>query len=353
MNRPWGWAVTAAAVFAAGAAAVSAAAPERPDVAVGFAGVYRAGAWTPVVVRATGSDGSRPDDAVHVWAQDPDGQFVRSPSARVATGADGRGRATARVRVGRPASRLRVESAAAAGAGEGGRFAEVDLPAAIPATARALLVVGDLPAIEPALQRAWQTPVRLVPAAAGGSSTGAEAGPGPAAWVVRTTGADGDGIGAEPRDYDMFEAIVVCGRAVPRADAALLGAIDEWVRRGGRLIFAAGASAAAIEPQSPAAGWLPGRVVRVTSLRGATGIEAWVRAGGLPEGGHPLRVPLLAEPRDLPGVVDRIDDAVGAGIPLAVRRAHGLGTLAWLGLDVDEEPLRDWPGTANLLAMML
>lgn len=341
------WAASVVVIVAAAAAAAA----EVPAVTIGFAGAYRAGAWTPVVVAETAAGPGAPGDIVHVWAQDPDGQFVRSPPARVADRA-GSGRvATARVRCGRPAGRLRVEFRGADGAGEGTRFVEVDLPPALPAGDRAVLLIGDLPAIEPALQRAWQTPVRTPRGA--GAARGEAAASGHRAWVVRTDGAGGGGAGADARDFDMFEAIVICGRALPRADAALLAGIDAWVRRGGRLILAAGASAPAIAPESQAAGWLPGRIVRVTTLRGPRGVEAWVRAGRLPDRAEAIRVPLFADPQRLPGAIDRIDDDVTANIPLVVRRAHGLGTLTWIGLDVDAEPFRDWPGTANLVATLL
>jgi hypothetical protein len=341
------WAAAVAVIVAAAAAAAA----ERPAVTVGFAGAYRAGAWTPVVVSGSAAGAPERGAGVHVWAQDPDGQFVRSPPARIAERADGAGIATARVRFGRPAGRLRIESGGAGGAGEEPRFVEVDLPPAIPATDRALLLIGDLPALEPALQRAWQATVRSVPGAALTRSDAASSGP--RAWVVRTDGAAIAGAGDEPRDFDMFEAIVVCGRSLPRADPALLAGIDAWVRRGGRLVVAAGASAATIPPDSLAGGWLPGAVTRVITLRGPRAVEAWVRAGRLPDRAEAIRVPLFADPQALPGVIERIDDEAAAGMPLVVRRAHGLGTLTWLGLDVDAEPFRDWPGSANLVATLL
>jgi hypothetical protein len=202
------WGVRGAAGFAAEAS------PETAwEATIGFDGVYRTGSWTPLTVEYAATEAA--PEAVAAWVEDPDGQFVRSPPARIAERADGAGIATARVRFGRPAGRLRIESGGAGGAGEEPRFVEVDLPPAIPATDRALLLIGDLPALEPALQRAWQATVRSGPGAALTRSDAASSGP--RAWVVRTDGAAGAGAGDEPRDFDMFEAIVVCGRSLPRA----------------------------------------------------------------------------------------------------------------------------------------
>lgn len=339
------WAVLVAVVVGAPAAAAA----EVAAPTVGFAGAYRAGAWTPIVVGETAAGAVGPDDVVHVWAQDPDGQFVRSPPAAIKQWISGTKTALARVRFGRPVGRLRIESGG--GAGEGPRFVEVDLPPAIPATDRVVLLVGDLPALEPALQRAWQATVRSLPGV--GATRSDVAASGPRAWVVQTDGAARTSAGDDARDFDMFEAIVVCGGSLPRAAPALLAGIDAWVRRGGQLILAAGASASSIPPGSPAADWLPGTVTRVTTLRGPRGVEAWVRAGRLPDRAEAIRVPVFATPQGLPGVVERIDDETAAGLPLVVHRAHGLGTLTWLGLDVDAKPFRDWPGTENLVASLL
>lgn len=332
--------------------ATGVAAAAAPAVTVGFAGAYRGGAWTPVVVSGGTAGPLRAGAMVHVWAPDPDGQFVRSPPARVADRPDGAVTATARVRIGRPAGRLRLECRGGDGAGEEPVFVEVDLPPALPATDRVVLLVGDLPAVETATQRAWQIAARTAPTTGTGPPAGETATAGPRAWVVRTDGG-GDVSGTDARDYDMVDTVVVCGRALPRTEAAVLDAIDTWVRRGGRLLVIAGESAASIAPASRAGAWLPGRVSRLTSLRGGQGIEAWLRGGPLPDRAAAIRVPIFSDPQRLPGVSERIDDDAAAGISLVVRRAHGLGTITWLGLDIDAEPFRDWSGTPGVLAKAL
>jgi hypothetical protein len=92
----------------AGRPSAAPAAPASWDVAVGFAGRFRAGSWTPLVVTAPGAGGGAAGDRLTVWVEDPDGALVRSPPAALEP--DGAGRLAARfsVRSGRPAGRLFV-----------------------------------------------------------------------------------------------------------------------------------------------------------------------------------------------------------------------------------------------------
>ncbi|MFM9059126.1 MAG: hypothetical protein ACKOSQ_08390 [Planctomycetaceae bacterium] len=296
------------------------------EVTAGFGGRYRAGSWTPLVV-----SGARPGDLLHVAVQDPDGEFVRSPPARVD---EATGTARASVRVGRPVPVVRVENAST------GAVAEVALPAPLPATREVLLLLGDLPAVGRAtrlLAPADTTPAAVI-GLAGDSGTGACA------------------AGASPRDFDGIDLVVACGRALGDVDAEVLAGIDAWVRDGGRLVFAAGASAGACADRGgPAAAWLPGPVADLVPLRRVGAIETHARAPGL--AGRPatadLRVPALANRATLAGAIDVFEGNAPTDLPLVVRRAHGLGTITWIGLDLDAEPFRGWPGTDTLLARLL
>jgi len=113
---------TAAVAIIVGAAPPAAA--ESPTVTVGFGDAYRAGAWTAVVVGGTGSGAEGDGGSLHVWAQDPDGQFVRSPAAGVERAGSGWA-ATARVRFTAP------------GRGRGfGSWTSISPPRCRPPTAR-------------------------------------------------------------------------------------------------------------------------------------------------------------------------------------------------------------------------
>ena len=307
------------------ATAAPGAAPAPYDVAVGFDGGYRTNAWTPVTVAG---DGIAAGDVLHVWAEDPDGQFVRSPPGVAAAGVDGRPTARFVVRFGRPTGRLRVERAGAVGEA----LVEHRLPEPLPATTRLVLRCGDLPALDEAVRiiaREDAPPPRVLPLAANRTAAGASA-----------------------RDYDAVEAIVVCGRAAAEIPADVARGIDAWVRLGGRLVVVAGGSAEGLPPA--AAAWLPAPCERVVTLRRLADLENHARAGRLPpRAAAGVRVPVLAATGGMPGVVDVAEGPTDAGTPLIVRRCHGLGTIAWLGVDVDEDPLRDWPGSATLLATLL
>jgi hypothetical protein len=318
-------AVLAAALFAT----VSAAAAY--EVEVGFGGVHRTAAWTSVTVAG---GGAAPGDTLFVWAEDPDGQFVRSPPGIEVTAAGGGPAWRFVVRFGRPSGRLRVERRAVGAAADAtGEIVDLRLPEPIPSTTRIVLVAGDLPGAEAAVRiiaREDEPRPRLVSLTAGGP--------------IATGGA--------ARDFDAADAIVVCGSAVERLAADVRRGIDAWVRLGGRLVFVAGGSAA--ELPADAAAWLPAPVTRLATLERFGGLETHARAGRLPPRvAAGVRVPLFAAAAPLPGIVDVWEGPAGTGTPLVVRRCHGLGTIAWLGVDLDAPVFRDWQGAAPLLAGLL
>jgi len=331
-------------VIALGLAGVAAAADaDAWRLDVGFAGGYRAGSWTPVVVAPHDADTAAAGDTIHVWAEDADGQFVRSPPAVLAPAAGndrpaGRDTPTARVclRIGRPTGRVLIERVR-----NGGSTAvEQNLPPPLPATQRVLLVLGDVPAARRAArllgadEAARMQAVEIADAAARGRLA----------------------TGAVARDFDAADAIVLCGRDVALLPADAIAGIDAWVRDGGRLVYAAGASARDVEQGGgPAATWLPGRIERLVPLRRLAAVEAYARAGGLASRPTPtpLQVPLFTDRSRLEGVVDVFDGAAATDLPLVVRKPHGLGTITWLGIDLDGEPFRGWPGADTLLVRLL
>lgn len=316
-RRPVRWLACAAALV--GVAAV--AAEPADAVRIGFDGRFRAGSWTPVTV-TDAPDG----DVLHVAVQDPDGAFVRSPPA-VSAG----GRASFHVRCGRPGGRLRVENATT------GEAAEMDLPTPLPATAEVWLLLGDLPALGRV--------ARLVPRRDGSRPA-----------IIGGAEVDGAAAGGSPRDFDGVDTVVACGRALTGMRPAVVAGIDAWIRDGGRLVLVAGASAEGLAGwPAPADGWLPGAVERMVPLRGLAAVETHARASGLAS--RPavadLRVPLLADRKTLSGAIDVFEGGLPSDLPIVVRRAHGLGSITWIGLDLDVEPFRGWPGTDTLLVRLL
>jgi len=321
--------VLAGMVLATGTVAPGfARAHETTTVGLGIGGVHRTAAWTPLVIRMPID---RTTTGVRAWVEDADGQFVGSPPAEFV--ADGEEMvAHVCVRPGRPTARVRLEPA-----GQGGgdpRPAVVVEPVSgttVASTTPLWLVRGNLPAAAAA--------ARLV------------AGQGRPPELVRLAGLPGEPP-TGPRDLDAFEAAIVSGRAVGELDPTVLAALDGWVRRGGRLVLAAGESALALaRAGEPAAGWLPGSEPVLLPLRRLGAIEAFARSGGLAgRVATGLAAPRFESPA---GVVVVSEGAAATDLPLVIRRAHGLGTITWIGIDLDEPWVADWPGCDRLLAALL
>lgn len=299
---------------------------EETRVSLGIDGTHRTGAWTPVTVRLP----SPGPGAVRIAVEDPDGQFVASPP--VASESDSTTFTTC-IRPGRPLARLRILS-------EGKEIATVESIEPRPGNTAAsttplLLVVGNVPAAASA--------ARLV------------AGEGVAMEVVHPE-TPADIVASDPRDFDCFDTAIVCGTMVSQLSASTLEALDGWVKRGGRLILSAGTSAMTIaDSESPARSWLPSTDLRLVPFRRAGSIEAFARASGLtariPAAG--LTVPRCESPAGMAGVVDVFEGASASDVPLVVRRAHGFGTITWIGIDIDEPWCANWNGSDRLVAGLL
>jgi len=307
----------------------SAAEPGGWEATIGFDGVYRTGSWTPLLIT--------PATATRIWVEDPDGELVGYPPV-VEPGATGQGGADGprrfRVRFGRPAGRVLVENG-------DGPPAALRLPVALESTDEILLVIGDLPSAERAarlLQREDGSRIRVVALP------------------------DASGLGPDGLDLDGADAIIVCGSVVAAAAPADLAGVDAWVRRGGRLVYTAGGSAASPASASgPAAAWLPGpagragRVARMMPLRRSAAIETYSKAGRPLDRNAllGLEVPLLEDPQSIDGTIEAWEGNSATDLPLVVRKGHGFGTVTWVGLDLDQGVFRSWQGTDSLLVELL
>lgn len=324
------------------------AARDGVRVTVGFEGVARVGAWTPVIVRlplsasaSTGTAHVDEDVRVFAHAEDPDGGFVRSPPAfRRTDGPDAVFSTT--VRPGRPTGLVKIE-VDRGGAGETAPSETVDhlleIPSLVPSSQKLVVVIGDLPDI----QRAC----RLLERDDGFR-------PRPMSIADPTT------LGRTPLDFDAADAVVVCGTALtgkePTVPEEVVAAIDGWVRDGGQLLLLSGASAAGIDARSTAATLLPGRPSKLVPLRRAAALETFAKAIRPLEqkSGSSLSVPVfesLDESSD--AVIEVFEGAAASELPLVVRRAHGFGTILWAAVDADRPPIRGWQGTDTLLSRLL
>ena len=321
------WVAALMLMLASGGPPTHGAEPGRFDVAAGFGGRWKVGSWTPLVVSATGG-GLEAGQEVRLWAEDDDGQFVRSPAVR-ATQVGDRVEARLCVRFGRPSGRYRVEVTSPGG---GAATTEDRLVDPIVSTDHVIVAYGDLTSVARA--------ARLVDRDRGSTTV-----------VVSDT--PPYAASESQRSFDAADAIVISGHAATRLPVDVREGLDAWVRDGGSLVFVCGASAAeAAATGSPVSGWLPGAFEKLVRLRRLGPIEAYARAGGLvdrvPADGVP--VPRFAGPT--PGIV-LVSAVEAGGGPVVARWAHGLGTVIWLGLDLDAEPLRGWSGCDTLLAAAL
>jgi hypothetical protein len=321
------WVAALMLMLASGGPPTHGAEPGRFDVAAGFGGRWKVGSWTPLVVSATGG-GLEAGQEVRLWAEDDDGQFVRSPAVR-ATQVGDRVEARLCVRFGRPSGRYRVEVTSPGG---GAATTEDRLVDPIVSTDHVIVAYGDLPSVARA--------ARLVDRDRGSTTV-----------VVSDT--PPYAASESQRSFDAADAIVISGHAATRLPVDVREGLDAWVRDGGSLVFVCGASAAeAAATGSPVSGWLPGAFEKLVRLRRLGPIEAYARAGGLVDRVPPdgLPVPRFAGPT--PGIV-LVSAVEAGGGPVVARWAHGLGTVIWLGLDLDAEPLRGWSGCDTLLAAAL
>jgi hypothetical protein len=233
------------------------------------------------------------------------------------------------VRIGRPSGRYRVEVTSPGG---GAVTTEDRLVDPIVSTDHVIVAYGDLPSVARA--------ARLVDRDRGSTTV-----------VVSDT--PPYAASESQRSFDAADAIVISGHAATRLPVDVREGLDAWVRDGGSLVFVCGASAAeAAATGSPVSGWLPGAFEKLVRLRRLGPIEAYARAGGLVDRVPPdgLPVPRFAGPT--PGIV-LVSAVEAGGGPVVARWAHGLGTVIWLGLDLDAEPLRGWSGCDTLLAAAL
>ena len=321
------WVAALMLMLASGGPPTHGAEPGRFDVAAGFGGRWKVGSWTPLVVSATGG-GLEAGQEVRLWAEDDDGQFVRSPAVR-ATQVGERVEARLCVRFGRPSGRYRVEVTSPGG---GAATTEDRLVDPIVSIDHVIVAYGDLPSVARA--------ARLVDRDRGSTTV-----------VVSDT--PPYAASESQRSFDAADAIVISGHAATRLPVDVREGLDAWVRDGGSLVFVCGASAAeAAATGSPVSGWLPGAFEKLVRLRRLGPIEAYARAGGLVDRVPPdgLPVPRFAGPT--PGIV-LVSAVEAGGGPVVARWAHGLGTVTWLGLDLDAEPLRGWSGCDTLLAAAL
>ena len=313
-------ALALAALLAVSAIGTAAELSHVEAVQVGLGGAYRAGEWTPLVVRDGGSRVLPAQVVVTTATADADGTTAVRSSGPVDTETVGSTRVVLTVfQAGRLGSDLTVRVDAG---GTGDRHTERRLrydsdalPAAVPRSA-ALWAFAGWPEGE-----ASAAAFRGVPA--GGTAA-----------VV----AAGD-LPTDHRGWAAADAVIVRGDLAPSPEQA--EALRRHVAAGGHLVVALGGTAETYKA-GPLAAWVPIAVEGTLPLRDLTPLDALAESDRrLPARSRVRAARLGGSPPETFGP--------GPDGPLGGRAPYGFGRVTLLAIDPLQVPLPDWPGLPNLI----
>ncbi len=156
---------------------------------------------------------------------------------------------------------------------------------------------------------------------------------------------DPSSLPADVSSYDGVSALLLAGKFGP--DAVQSAAIEQWVRRGGRLLISLGSSPKEFR-ETPLAQRLPLEVdADLVPTRELTALETYAgKSVRIVPPGQRVMIPKLSYRfgRSLAG--NRSD-------PVLVQIPWSFGTVTFLSMDVTEAPLREWKqGVGDLLRKM-
>lgn len=333
--------VAANAALESQALAAEVAKVSRPHIAnysVGLDGTLKVGHWAPVWVDVAGDlgDGSR----IELSAIDSDGVEVTVAEKPASTGPTlvytrlGRLGAALRMRlVGDEGHVLdRAELTPATTADSAGRFT------ALPSTGTLVVQIGP--------GNLGLAGVLADPGAADGAAVGA------AAQIVDVESLPTDWFG-----YDAVDVLVLstsdvsfCERLA--ADAQRFEALKKWLKLGGRMLICVGRNAPQlIAENAPFAEFTPGHYAELVRLPQTQTLETFAAsrdAIGRSGRQQSILMPLVTDVAGRVELFGRAND-----LPILVRSAHGLGELAFLGIDPTDEPFSEWSGRTSLLRGVL
>lgn len=335
--------------------AVSTVAMATPDsqelsVEIGFDGIVRAGHWNPVMLHIPQSLAQPPTRYVAVEAQDPDGQWLRSPLVRPTLMNDTQWAARLLVKIGSRDSTIRVvvidttePNAESAHLAEVVTSKIVRIPQLLDSSQEVLMLLGDLENANRA--------TRLAAREDGSRMLVVAPEPNPDSLPLSSA------FGPLGLAFDSVDKAIICGNAVKGgiSNDRLLE-LDAWIREGGDLVLIAGMSLPAAVSTSPSLeSWLPGKFSRLVPLRRAAALETYARASRplARRAIEELQIPIFEDSLRLQGVVEASVGGTENDPPLVVRRAYGFGRITWIGIDLDTRTFASWPGTDSLVLKLL
>ncbi len=315
------------------AANVPPAAPAIDRVALGFAGSFKVGFWTPVEVLVRG--GPQPLEAtLDLVVVDGDGvpSRVRRP-VRVEAG--GRQVTRLEVKVGQPYAPIRFELRSGEQVISSLELSRDDpqLSGLLPSTRPLVVALGS-----PFVQTDTFTFEQRQLAVANVEEIDAL----PDHWF----------------GYEGVDCVVLATHDAPFVARLLaaptkLAALTQWVRLGGRLLLSVGSQApAALAPGSPLAELVPGTFESLVPLRQSVAFETYVETGDVLDiaPGAPLQVPRL---RGADGRIEAYSGSHARDLPLVVRHPLGFGEVTLLAADLALPPFDTWRSRPQLLDKLL
>ena len=158
--------------------------------------------------------------------------------------------------------------------------------------------------------------------------------------------------------YDGVDALVITAGGEAGIDRQLSerqrSAIDRWVRLGGRAMVLAGAGGEeALQPGTLLSELTPGEWSRTLPLRNTANLEQFV------DSVYPLDEVIDAQDA-APLLVTELENHRGEVLlagsgnrPQIARGVYGFGKVLFVGLDLHQAPLADWPDHPRLIAKLL
>jgi hypothetical protein len=319
-------------------------APEIVGVRVGLADRFKVGLWTPVEITLSGGSQAQ-QGVVAVTVPDGDGipSRVTSPADRPCRVLPGRQtKVMLDVRIGRVSSELKVEFI-------------VDGRVAVAKTMTSSLAADKDHFLEPLeMQPLFVT---FGPTKLGIAENPRLRQRDPENRPVEALLDDVEDLPTHWYGYEGLNALIF-STSRPELYRSLMvrgermEALDQWIRLGGRLLLCVGSQAEEVLAEnSPLRRFVPGRLEQTVPFPRTAALEIYSDSStAVPQArrGEGL-LPRAPKLEDVQGVVE----AREADLPLIIRTPRGLGQIIFLAVDLDREPLSNWPDRNMLLAKLL